>query len=257
MSETITTGQVRFSFAHLFEPYANQQGQEPKYSVTLLIPKNDATTVNAINAAMQQTLQESIPLVFGGQPPANPAFPIYDGDGVRPTGEPFGAECRGHYVMTASSKQQPQVVDTNVQPILDRGAVYSGCYGRASIRFFGYNKAGRKGIGCGLGNVQKLADGEALSGRTTAAQDFGAQGQPAAYTPPQQYAAPAAAAPQQQYAAPAAVVPQQQYVAPAAPIQPQQVPVGQMAQQAPVGQQGAVNPVTGLPTGQPTNILGL
>ena len=36
MSNTrITTGEVRLSFAHLFEPYANPgSGDEPKYSVT-------------------------------------------------------------------------------------------------------------------------------------------------------------------------------------------------------------------------------
>ena len=41
-----------------------------------------------------------------------------------------------------------------------------------------------KGIGCGLGNVQKLRDGEPLGGGTTAKQDFGAPVQSTAY--PQQ-----------------------------------------------------------------------
>ncbi|MDM0258255.1 DUF2815 family protein, partial [Clostridioides difficile] len=51
--------------------------------------------------------------------------------------------------------------------------VYSGCYGRVSINFFPYNSAGNKGIGCGLQNVQKLADGEVLGGaRASAEADF-------------------------------------------------------------------------------------
>lgn len=29
----VTTGEVRFSYAHLFKPYAAMQGQEEKYSV--------------------------------------------------------------------------------------------------------------------------------------------------------------------------------------------------------------------------------
>ena len=36
-------------------------------------------------------------------------------------------------------------------------------YGRVSIRFFPYFNSGKKGIGCGLNNVQKLEDGEILS----------------------------------------------------------------------------------------------
>ena len=47
-----------------------------------------------------------------------------------------------------------------------------------------YNSHGRKGIGCGLGNVQKLRDGEPLGGGTTAKQDFGAPVQSTTY--PQQ-----------------------------------------------------------------------
>ncbi|MGO1033701.1 ssDNA-binding protein, partial [Clostridioides difficile] len=39
--------------------------------------------------------------------------------------------------------------------------------------FFPYNSAGNKGIGCGLQNVQKLADGEVLGGaRASAEADF-------------------------------------------------------------------------------------
>mgnify|MGYP000258355756 CR=1 FL=1 len=40
----VTTGKVRFSFVHLYKPYACQQGQEEKYSATVLIPKTDVDT---------------------------------------------------------------------------------------------------------------------------------------------------------------------------------------------------------------------
>ena len=170
----ITTGKVRFSFVHVFQPYAAVDGAEPRYSVTILIPKNDKATFDAIKKAMEATLADAVSSVFGGQRPANPALPLYDGDGLRPNGEEFGPECKGHYVMTAASKQPPEVVDASCQPIISESEVYSGCYGRISLNFFAYNKAGRKGIGCGLGNVQKLEDGEHLGNRTTAAQDFGA-----------------------------------------------------------------------------------
>lgn len=63
-------------------------------------------------------------------------------------------------------------MDAKVQPILDQSEVYSGCYGKISVTFYGYNSNGNRGIAAGLGNIQKLRDGESLGGRTSAADDF-------------------------------------------------------------------------------------
>ena len=79
----VVTGKVRFSYLNAFKPRSNNGG-EPKYSVTLLIPKTDVATKQAIDAAIQQTLQDGMVSVFAGQMPARPAIPLYDGDGVRP-----------------------------------------------------------------------------------------------------------------------------------------------------------------------------
>ena len=169
----VTTGEVRISYEHLMKPYANQQGAEPKFSATLLIPKSDVATKQRIDAAIQAATQEGINSKWNGVRPPQVAIPIYDGDGVRPNGEPFGPECKGHWVMTASSRIRPEVVDLNLNPIIDATEVYSGMYARVNINFFPYNAAGKKGIGCGLGPVQKTRDGEPLGGRITAAEAFG------------------------------------------------------------------------------------
>ena len=169
----ITTGKVRLSFCHVWQPQTPQNGGDPKYSVTILIPKSDVATINALYAEMEQAKQAGVSNVWGGTMPPIVKIPLYDGDGVRPSGEPFGAECRGHMVVTASSKTQPQVVDLNVQPILNQAEVYSGCYGRVSLNFFAYNQAGNRGVGCGLNCVQKVADGEPLSGGVSAQEAFG------------------------------------------------------------------------------------
>lgn len=197
MSNTIVTGEVRFSFVNIFEPKAGQNGGEPKYSITILLPKSDIATKQMIDREIQNELQNGISTKFGGTMPAMPAIPIHDGDGVRPNGEPFGEECRGCWVFTASTKQKPEVVDENRQPVLTQTQVYSGCYGRVSLRFFAYNQAGKKGVGCGLGNVQKLRDGEPLGGRTTAADDFGSPIQTAPQQGYPQYQQPAQNYPQQ------------------------------------------------------------
>lgn len=225
----LVTGKVRFSYVSVFEPRAVNGGDE-KYSITLLIPKSDNDTYQRIMNEINKVLQENIADTFKGVMPANPNLPIYDGDGLRPGGEPFGPECKGCWVMSAKSNSAPEVVDANCQPILSKNEFYSGCYGRASIRFYAYNQNGNKGIGCGLGNVQKLEDGQPLDGRTTAAEDFGT---------PYQQTAQITSAPQ--------------YQAPVQPIvaQPQ---YQQPMQPATMGYQ--VDPITGQPV-MPTQNPGV
>ena len=91
---------------------------------------------------------------------------------MRPTGIPFRAECHGHWVMTASCKQRPEVLGLEGYPIEDESQIYSGMYARVTFRFFAYANSGHSGIGCGLGNVIKVADGEPLSARSSATVDF-------------------------------------------------------------------------------------
>lgn len=218
----MVTGHVRLSYTHLFSPYANPNGGEAKYSTTVLVPKSDVATKQRIDAAINAAKQAGMSKCWNGTIPPIVAIPVYDGDGVRPSdGMPFGDECKGHWVFTASSKQPPQVVDAQCNPIIDQTQVYSGIYGRVSVTFFPYNSNGKKGIGCGLNNVQKLEDGEPLGGRTNAVDDFGG-GASAAY--PQQ---PVQAAPQYAYQQPTATpaYPQQNYAIDPVTGQPVPLPI--------------------------------
>jgi hypothetical protein len=172
--QEVVTGKVRLSYVHLFTPYASQQGGEPKYSTTILVPKTDILTKQRIDAAINAAIQEGVTSKWNGVRPPVIAVPVYDGDGVRPSdGMPFGEECKGHWVFTASSKQVPEIVDLSMQRILNTTEIYSGIYARVSVRFFPYASNGKKGIGCGLGPVQKIEDGEPLGGRVSAATAFG------------------------------------------------------------------------------------
>ena len=189
---TVTTGKARLSYEHLFTAYSRDPNQPPKYSVTVLIPKSDVATKSRLDAAIAAATQSGIAKCWNGVKPPIVAVPVYDGDGVRPTsGEPFGSECRGCWVFTASSKNAPQVVDLGLNPIINASEVYSGCYARVNVNFFPYNSNGKRGIGCGLNCVQKLEDGEPLGAGISAAEAFGApMTAPAADARP---AAPAAA----------------------------------------------------------------
>ena len=59
----VLTGEVRLSYANLTTPRAAQQGGEPKYSVTLLIPKSDAATKADIDAAIQAAANDALATV--------------------------------------------------------------------------------------------------------------------------------------------------------------------------------------------------
>ncbi|NOW84303.1 hypothetical protein B0H39_002184 [Clostridium beijerinckii] len=166
----VTTGKVRLSYAHLFEPHAIE-GNEPKYSVSVIIPKTDTETLKAIKEATDQAKKDGASK-WGGKVPPTLKTPLRDGDTERPDDEAYA----GCYFLNANSKNKPGVVDANVQPILDATEVYSGCYGRLTLNFYAYNANGNKGVAAGLGNVQKLEDGEPLGGFTRAEDDFTAVG---------------------------------------------------------------------------------
>lgn len=166
------TGEVRISYEHLTKPYSNN-GNDPKYGCTILIPKTDAATYDDIKSAISAAYEQGVRDKWKGSRPQLRYPVIYDGDGTRPSGEPFGEECRGCYVMNASSKQMPQTVhQSNVRVQLAETDIYSGMYARVTVNFFPYDSNGNRGVGCGLGNVMKTRDGEPLGGKTTAESDF-------------------------------------------------------------------------------------
>lgn len=164
----VVTGKVRFSYLHVWEPTAIEEGQDKKYSVSLIISKDDKDTLKKIDKAIKAAT-EIAKAKFGGKVPAKFKLPLRDGDDERPDDEAY----ENSYFLNANCKTKPGVVDKNVQPILDQDELYSGCFGRASITFYTFDTKGNKGIACGLNNIQKLADGESLGGRATAEADFG------------------------------------------------------------------------------------
>ncbi|MGE4215143.1 MAG: DUF2815 family protein [Anaerotignaceae bacterium] len=167
------TGEVRISFEHLTKPYTNTPGADPKYSCTILVPKVDANTYNDLKNALTAAYEMGVKDKWKGMRPQLRYPVIYDGDGTRPSGEPFGEECKGHWVLTASSKQMPQAVhQSNIRVQLAETDIYSGMYARVTVNFFPYDSSGNRGVGCGLGNVMKTKDGEPLSGRNNAEGDF-------------------------------------------------------------------------------------
>ncbi|QOR34422.1 DUF2815 family protein [Clostridium sp. 'deep sea'] len=168
MQETkVTTGLVRFSYLNVWEPRAASEGQDPKYSVSLIIPKSDKKTIKKIEKAIENAKLAGKASKFNGKLPANLKTPLRDGDEERDD-EAY----ENSYFLNATSKTKPGVIDRSGNRILDQEEIYSGCYGHASINFYAFNVNGNKGIACGLNNIMKKEEGEYLGGRSTAESDF-------------------------------------------------------------------------------------
>lgn len=168
-STKVVTGRVRLSYVHIWEPYSIPN-QDAKYSVVLLIPKTDRATIKKLRDAQQAALEAGRERAFGGRIPTTWKDTIHDGDEEADLDR--NPEYAGHLYMSVGSQTKPGVVDKDVNPVLDQTAVYSGCYARVSLKAFPYSQSGNKGVSFGLNHVQLLDDGEALDGRSKAADDF-------------------------------------------------------------------------------------
>ncbi|MBP2653320.1 MAG: hypothetical protein H6Q73_889 [Firmicutes bacterium] len=164
----VVTGKVRLSYANLTSPKADDKG-DMKYSTAALIPKSDKATLQKVKAAVEAVKKDPAAVEkWGGKVPGEMKLPLRDGD-LKADEHP---EYAGHYYFNCSSKQKPGIVDKDLNPIMDASEIYSGMYARVAVNFFAFSSKGNKGIGVGLNNVQKLADGEPLSGRSKPEDDF-------------------------------------------------------------------------------------
>lgn len=165
MSENVLTPKFRVSFPNVFRPgKVMQPGAEPKYSITMLFEKG--ADLSKLQAAAKAVCEEK----WGADKtkwPKNLRNPFRDQGEKEWPGYEAGA-----IFISASSKQKPGLVDEKVQDIIEEHQFYPGCYARATVRAFAYDQAGNRGVSFGLQNIQKLADGEPLGGRTNPSQDF-------------------------------------------------------------------------------------
>lgn len=158
------TPEFRVSFPAIFEPKAFQD-QDPKYSVVMLFPKS--TDLKELKRAAFNAAAEK----FGPKEkwPKNLRLPFRNGDEKADT-PGYG----GSIFVSASSKDQPGLVNQSLKPILNAKEFYAGCYARAELIAFAYDHMGNRGVSFSLQNLQKLRDGESFSGRKEAKDVFDA-----------------------------------------------------------------------------------
>jgi len=161
----------RISYAHVWKPGVNRDGTPGKYGLSVLIPKEDKKTISKIEKAIEAAIEvgkNKLANKQGKVVVSGLKLPLRDADDEGIDDEAY----QGMKFFNASSTSKPQIVDRRMDSIDDESEVYSGCYCNVSINFYAFNRDGNKGIAAGLGNLQKVKDGERLGGGSSAAEDF-------------------------------------------------------------------------------------
>lgn len=162
MGTRVTSPKARLSWPKLFSPDTGEMGGG-KFSCALWIDKKVPENINWLKALKADCIRVAKE-AFGRE---DVKLPFKDGDKLE-----FEAS-KGCIILTPKSKYRPQVVGADAKTPLDEADVYPGCYVRASVTPYSYDAKGNKGISLFLGNVQKMADGEPLSGGGASAEaDF-------------------------------------------------------------------------------------
>lgn len=155
---------VRIAYPHLFEPYAYQDGPNKKFEATILIPKSDTETLEAIKKACGAARSKKWP----GEAPKGLLNPVKDGDDM--STEAFA----GHWVIrpkatpkkdptTGAITGRPGVVLPNLKPA-SVDDIQSGDFVNVDVNPYGYDMSGNRGVAFGLNNVQLVQKGDRIGG---------------------------------------------------------------------------------------------
>ncbi len=174
MSNTMTPP-FRVSYPNVFKAKKNDLSGQDEYSIVALFPKDAdlKPLVAAAEAAMKAEWGED-----KKKWPANIRSPFRKQEERAKTDETTGRKVlpsgytEGAVFLNLKSKQKPGLVNQKREDIIDDTEFYAGCWARATVSCYAYDKKGNRGVSFGLQNIQKVKDDEPLSGRTTAQDDF-------------------------------------------------------------------------------------
>ncbi len=164
----VVTPPFRVSFPAVFEK-RGMEGAEPKFSICAVFNPTDFGVTEAAAFKAMQVLAENAAQDKFHKSFKDPSLrnPFRDG-AEKAHLEGFG---EGLIFCNMSTKMRPGLIDRDRQPIIDEEVFYAGCYARATITAYAYDNVS-KGVAFGLHNLQKLGDGENLTGRVAAEDDF-------------------------------------------------------------------------------------
>lgn len=174
VSTQVVTEPCRASYAALTKPKANDSGVL-KFSVQVHVRKDDKITIEKCKAAIKEAFKGGVAKGYWPADTKLTALQVSfrDGDKELEAETKTDPIYKGIYFFNASSNNRPGIVDKEGQKILDAEEIYSGMFARFALNFYPYKAGGNKGIAAGLNHVQKVRDGEKLSGGGDAEGVFG------------------------------------------------------------------------------------
>lgn len=169
-SVKVVTGKAFIAHPYIFNPRPESAEIDPgKFTVMVGVPKSDTDTVKRIKDAIAEAIKRQWP---EGKTPGGMSMPLKDGDAKFAEDEKKYSHMKGHYYLNAKTTTKPKVFDATVQEILDPKEVSSGDFGKVSLNFKGFDKAGNKGVGVYLNAVQILGKGTSVIGAGNVKDDF-------------------------------------------------------------------------------------
>lgn len=162
----IILGPATLCYVHLNEKYDPDNTGTGKYCCTVLIPKSEKATYEALRQAVEAAKQKGKTAKWEGKIPGRLDIALRDGD------EKEDETMQGNWVITAKTDRRPEVVDRDRMPIMDAEAIYSGMKAIVSLTLYPYKVSGNAGVAAALNNVMKTHDGQRLSGGKSAKEDF-------------------------------------------------------------------------------------
>lgn len=158
---TILTPKFRVSFPHVFQP----SKKDGKFGCGMIFEPD--TDFSGLKAAIKAAIVDKWPTKV----PNGLQLPLKNGT------ETGRIEYEGKYIINGKCyARRPGVCGPDKQPLEAESDFYAGCYARATIKCFAWDNPtfGTRGVSIVIQNIQKLEDGEPLTGGVKAEDDFDA-----------------------------------------------------------------------------------
>lgn len=158
---------ARLSFPSLFNTAKFGEQDTGKYEASFMLDKTEhADVIAEIEAAIETLCKTELKSKL----PADKLC-LKDGD------ESGRDEMAGHYVIKASTKKRPLVINRDKSPIVESdNTVYAGCYVNGIVTLWAQNNQYGKRINAQLDGVQFVRDGEPFGDGGVSVTEFDAFG---------------------------------------------------------------------------------
>lgn len=175
-TKRLITPVFRVSYPNVFEAKEDLSGRMC-YSIQMQFPRTDIKLLEPLLAMAWASYCEKFPKKTGKHPDKitfkefRELSPYTFVDGDVKFNESGNDSYQGMILVNAKSNSRPGLVGPDLQPIISVEDFYAGCFARASVSCFAYDKGANKGVAFNLNNVQKMKEGNKLSGSFIAAEN--------------------------------------------------------------------------------------